>query len=84
MRSLGKVFRSSSIASEGFEKQKIHQILRRAGFCSTHHVAYQKSAEVIMLIALLMRDWITSLERANKAASERRQRTRSRYRSVGP
>jgi hypothetical protein len=34
----------------------------------------KKGAEVIILSAELMRDWIASLERANKAASKRRQR----------
>jgi hypothetical protein len=34
----------------------------------------KKGAKVIMLLAKLMRDWIASLKRANKAASKRRQR----------
>jgi cell division septum initiation protein DivIVA len=38
----------------------------------------KKRAEVIMLLAKLMRDRITSLERANKAASKRKQRKKKR------
>jgi hypothetical protein len=38
----------------------------------------KKSAEVIMLSAKLMRDRITSLKKANKAASARKQRKKKR------
>ena len=38
----------------------------------------KKGAEVMMLSAELMRDRITSLERANKAASKRKQRKKKR------
>ena len=41
----------------------------------------KKGAEVKMLSAELMRDWNTSLERANKAAAERRQRKKKRIHS---
>jgi hypothetical protein len=34
----------------------------------------KKGAEVMMLLAKLMRDWIASLKRANEAALTRRQR----------
>ena len=44
----------------------------------------KKGAEVMMLLAELMRDRIASLERANKAASARKQRKKSVYRSEGP
>jgi hypothetical protein len=38
----------------------------------------KKGAEVVMLSAELMRDWITNLERANEAASKRKQRKKKR------
>jgi tRNA uridine 5-carbamoylmethylation protein Kti12 len=38
----------------------------------------KKGAELIMLLAELMRDRIASLERANKAASKQRQRKKKR------
>jgi hypothetical protein len=37
----------------------------------------------MMLSAELMRDWITSLEKANKAASERKQRKKKRIQKQG-
>jgi hypothetical protein len=43
----------------------------------------KKGAEVMMLSAELMRDRITSLEKANKAASARKQRKKSVYSSEG-
>ena len=43
----------------------------------------KKGAEVIMLLAELMRDWIVSLERANEAASTRRQRKKKRLQKQG-
>ncbi|KAF7575414.1 hypothetical protein PtrM4_070380 [Pyrenophora tritici-repentis] len=43
----------------------------------------KKGAEVMMLSAELMRDRITSLERANKAASARRQRKKKRLQQRG-
>lgn len=43
----------------------------------------KKGAEVIMLSAELMRDRITSLERANEAASKRRQRQKKRIQQRG-
>jgi len=43
----------------------------------------KKGAEVIMLSAELMRDRITSLERANEAASKRRQRKKKRIQQRG-
>lgn len=43
----------------------------------------KKGAEVIMLSAELMRDRITSLERANEAVSARRQRKRKRIQKQG-
>jgi hypothetical protein len=43
----------------------------------------KKSAEVIMLSAELMRDRITSLEKANKAASARKQRKKKRIQQRG-
>ncbi|KAH4498458.1 hypothetical protein HBH89_129340 [Parastagonospora nodorum] len=43
----------------------------------------KKGAEVIMLSAELMRDRITSLERANQAASARRQRKKRRIQKQG-
>ena len=36
-----------------------------------------------MLLAELMRDWITSLKRANEAATKRRQRKRKRIQKQG-
>ena len=44
----------------------------------------KKGAEVMMLSAELMRDRITSVERANKVATERRQRKRKRIHKQGP
>jgi hypothetical protein len=43
----------------------------------------KKGAEVMMLSAELMRDRITSLEKANKAASERKQRKKKRIQKQG-
>ena len=43
----------------------------------------KKGAEVMMLSAELMRDRIASLEKANTAASERRQRKRKRLQKQG-
>ena len=43
----------------------------------------KKGAEVIMLSAELMRDRITSLERANEAATKRRQRKKKRIQKQG-
>jgi hypothetical protein len=43
----------------------------------------KKGAEVVMLSAELMRDRITSLERANEAASKRRQRKKKRIQQRG-
>jgi hypothetical protein len=43
----------------------------------------KKGAEVIMLSAELMCDWITSLERANEAATKRRQRKKKRIQRQG-
>ena len=43
----------------------------------------KKGAEVIMLSAELMRDRITSLERANEAASTRKQRKKKRLQKRG-
>ena len=43
----------------------------------------KKGAEVIMLSAELMRDQITSLERANEAAPKRRQRKKKRIQKRG-
>jgi len=43
----------------------------------------KKGAAVIMLSAKLMRDRITSLERANKAATKRRQRKKKRIQKRG-
>ena len=43
----------------------------------------KKGAEVIMLSAKLMRDRITSLKRANKAASARKQRKKKRLQKRG-
>ncbi|KAG9381459.1 hypothetical protein A1F94_008779 [Pyrenophora tritici-repentis] len=42
----------------------------------------KKGAEVMMLSAELMRDRISSLEKANSAASERRRRSKGVYRSM--
>ena len=44
---------------------------------------FKKGAEVMMLSAELMRDRITSLERANEAASARRQRKKKRIQHQG-
>jgi hypothetical protein len=43
----------------------------------------KKGAEVIMLSAKLMRDRITSLKRANNAATKRRQRKKKRIQRQG-
>jgi predicted RNA-binding protein with PUA domain len=43
----------------------------------------KKGAEVIMLLAELMRDWIASLKRANKAALARKQRKKRRIQKRG-
>jgi hypothetical protein len=43
----------------------------------------KKGAEVIMLLAKLMRDRIASLKRANKAASKRRERKKKRIQKRG-
>ncbi len=43
----------------------------------------KKGAEVMMLLAELMRDRIASLERANEAASARRQRKKKRLQKRG-
>ena len=43
----------------------------------------KKVAEVMMLSAELMRDRITSLKRANKAATKRRQRKKKRIQRQG-
>ncbi|KAJ8112141.1 hypothetical protein OPT61_g5425 [Boeremia exigua] len=43
----------------------------------------KKGAEVMMLSAELMRDWIAGLERANEAASARRQRKKKRLQKRG-
>jgi hypothetical protein len=43
----------------------------------------KKGAEVMMLLAELMRDRITSLERANEAATKRRQREKKRIQKRG-
>jgi hypothetical protein len=51
MRSLGKSSQSSSIASEGLEKQKVHQIRQRAGLYSTHHGAYHERNETLCVVA---------------------------------
>jgi hypothetical protein len=43
----------------------------------------KKGAQVLVLLAELMRDWIAGLERANAAASERRQRKKKRVQRGG-
>jgi hypothetical protein len=43
----------------------------------------KKGAEVIMLLAELMRDRIASLKRANEAASKRRERKKKRIQKRG-
>jgi hypothetical protein len=43
----------------------------------------KKGAEVMMLLAELMHNWITSLERANKTATKRRQRKKNRIQKKG-
>ncbi|KAH8629440.1 hypothetical protein IG631_16697 [Alternaria alternata] len=51
IRFLGKASPSSSIASEGLEKQNIHQVRRRAELCSTHHGAYHEKNETLCIVA---------------------------------
>jgi hypothetical protein len=43
----------------------------------------KKGAEVMMLLAELMRNWITSLERANNVATKRRQCKKKRMQKQG-
>jgi hypothetical protein len=43
----------------------------------------KKGAEVMMLSAKLIRNWITSLERANNTATKRRQRKKKRIQKQG-
>jgi hypothetical protein len=43
----------------------------------------KKGAEVMMLSAELMRDWIASLEKANKAALARKERKKKRIQQRG-
>lgn len=57
MRSLCKSSQSSSIASKGLEKQKVHQIRRRAGLYSTHHGAYHERNETLCVVAASASRW---------------------------
>jgi hypothetical protein len=43
----------------------------------------KKGAKVIMLLAKLMRDWIASLKKANKAALARKQQKKKRIQKRG-
>jgi hypothetical protein len=43
----------------------------------------EEGAEVMMLLAELMRDQITCLERANEAATKRKQREKKRIKKCG-
>jgi hypothetical protein len=43
----------------------------------------KKGAEVMILLAELMRDWIASLKKANEAASARKQRKKKRIQQRG-
>ncbi|KAF2621409.1 hypothetical protein BU25DRAFT_483047 [Macroventuria anomochaeta] len=47
------------------------------------HHQLKKGAEVMMLSAELMCNWIASLERANEAASAHKQRKKSVHKSKG-